>query len=315
MSKPHPTLALRLDLDERVDSYDLRLEIDRCYSYLGTPVIRTHEAGEGDPVNAMVCTVRLGAREYLDSSVPGADELWSQCIEHWLLNQVHAVENHMKIFNRRQREEGRSELMFDWLVVELQGGRLVVKLRLDSLCGIDPADSVWVSRVREALNQGLLGDGVSEVRLPSEASYRAQREAGIAALEARRAEEAQAERAAREEARRRAEEAEAQAEEAFLASPALVAQRKERELLEEEAGDLVVQARIREDLERFDGQLSPEEIVARRIAEEAHIGEDIQKKYALPEADFAVRFDIWDVVGPDGSVHEFAWCADNGEEG
>ena len=29
-----------------------------------------------------------GAREYLDSSVEGADALWSDYIEHWLLNQV-----------------------------------------------------------------------------------------------------------------------------------------------------------------------------------------------------------------------------------
>ena len=163
MAKPHPSMALLLDLDERLVDNDLRLEIDRCYSYLGTPVVRTHPAGEGAPENAIRMMVRVGAREYLDSTAEGADALWSDSIEHWLLNQVHAVENQMKIFNRRQREEGRDELFFTWLEVELAGGRLMVRLRLDSSCGIDPADSVWVTRVRAALNEGALGEGVVAV--------------------------------------------------------------------------------------------------------------------------------------------------------
>ena len=121
MSKPHPSMALTLDLDESIVDHELRLEIDRCYSYLGTPVVRTHPAADGEPVNTLRMTVRVGAREYLDSSVEGADALWSDYIEHWLLNQVHAVDNQMKIFNRRQREEGKPELAFTWLEIELAG--------------------------------------------------------------------------------------------------------------------------------------------------------------------------------------------------
>jgi len=264
MAKPHPSMALLLDLDERLVDNDLRLEIDRCYSYLGTPVVRTHPAGEGAPENAIRMMVRVGAREYLDSTAEGADALWSDSIEHWLLNQVHAVENQMKIFNRRQREEGRDELFFTWLEVELAGGRLMVRLRLDSSCGIDPADSVWVSRVRTALNEGALGEGVVAVQLPSDASYEEQYVAGLAAL------------AARKEA--------------------------------EEAADIVVQARIARDLEAAErGELekTPEQIVAERIAEEAHLGEDIQKKYALPEADFPIAFDQWTVIYADGTTRDF----------
>ena len=193
MAKPHPSMALLLDLDERLVDNDLHLEIDRCYSYLGTPVVRTHPAGEGAPENTIRMMVRVGAREYLDSTAEGADALWSDSIEHWLLNQVHAVENQMKIFNRRQREEGRDELTFTWLEVELAGGRLTVRLRLDSSCGIDPADSVWVTRVRTALNEGALGQNVVAVQLPSDASYAEQYVAGLAALAARKeAEEAAA---------------------------------------------------------------------------------------------------------------------------
>jgi hypothetical protein len=38
-----------LDLDERLATTETTLEIKRCYTYIGTPLIRTHapEAGEG----------------------------------------------------------------------------------------------------------------------------------------------------------------------------------------------------------------------------------------------------------------------------
>ena len=296
MSKPHPSMALTLDLDESIVDHELRLEIDRCYSYLGTPVVRTHPAADGEPVNTLRMTVRVGAREYLDSSVEGADALWSDSIEHWLLNQVHAVDNQMKIFNRRQREEGKPELVFTWLEIELQGGRLVVRLRLDSTCGIDPEESKWVSRVREALNAGALGKDVVAVTLPSAASYEKQYAAGMEALETRK------------EAAAEAEAAEKAAEESFMASPALVAEAAEAALEAEEAADIVVRARIAHDLEEVErGELdkTAEEIVAERIAEEAHLGEDIQKKYALPDADFALAFDQWTVVYADGSTRDF----------
>lgn len=308
MTKPHPSMALLLDLDERLVTPERRLEIDRCYSYLGTPTVRAHGASEGEPENIMRCMVRLGAREYLDTAAEGANELWAEAIEHWLLNQIHAVDNQMKIYNRRQREEGQEELKFTWLDVELQGGRLTVRFRLDSTCGINPEDSVWVSRVREALGEGLLGEGVVRVQLPSDASYQRQYAAGMEALAARRAAEeaACAERAAEEAAQAAAREA--AADEAFLASPALVAEAQERERAAEEAGDLVVKARIQEDLDALErGELdkTPEEIVAERIAEEAHLGEDIQRKYALPDPDFTIAFDQWTVVYADGEKRDF----------
>ena len=37
MAQPRPSLTLILDLDERLDSEDVRLEIDRCYSYAPIP--------------------------------------------------------------------------------------------------------------------------------------------------------------------------------------------------------------------------------------------------------------------------------------
>ena len=172
MSKPHPSMALTLNLDESIVDHELRLEIDRCYSYLGTPVVRTHPAADGEPVNTLRMTVRVGAREYLDSSVEGADALWSDHIEHWLLNQVHAVDNQMKIFNRRQREEGKPELVFTWLEIELQGGRLVVRLRLDSTCGIDPEEYTGFAFGVGLERIALLKYEIDDMRLLYENDYR-----------------------------------------------------------------------------------------------------------------------------------------------
>ena len=59
MSKPHPSMALTLDLDESIVDHELRLEIDRCYSYLGTPVVRTHEGEDDEAVNTLRMTVRV----------------------------------------------------------------------------------------------------------------------------------------------------------------------------------------------------------------------------------------------------------------
>ena len=93
-----------------------------------------------------------------------------------------------------------------------------------------------------------------------------------------------------------------------MASPVRVAEAAEAALEAEEAADIVVRARIAHDLEEVErGKLdkTAEEIVAERIAEEAHLGEDIQKKYALPDADFSLAFDQWTVVYADGSTRDF----------
>ena len=44
---PHPSSLLILNIDEELDSKELRLEIDRCYSYLGAPLVRTASRPEG----------------------------------------------------------------------------------------------------------------------------------------------------------------------------------------------------------------------------------------------------------------------------
>lgn len=300
--KLHPSLLLVLDIDEELDSKDLRLEIDRCYSYLGTPVIRTNARAEGatQPENAIRLAVRLGTHRYWHAGQAAEDELWSEIMESWLANQFHKLDNHLKIYNRRQREEGEPELIFTWLEVDMENGACTLRFRLDSTCGIPARESAWVSAVRAAAGTtGALGEGVVQVTLPSKASYQAQYEAGMAAKANRDAAAALA--AAKEEAAQAAQVAaeEKAADALFLESPELAAQAALREEVEH---DPLTQARIAEAKKAADAEKTAEEIIAERIAEEEHLAEELERKYALPEPDFSLDYSVWEVAYADGTT-------------
>lgn len=314
--KLHPSLLLVLDIDEAFDTSEQRLEIDRCYSYLGTPVVRSHARGErcpetgeaveangadAEPCNVMRLMVRLGTHHYWKAG-EDADALWSDVLASWLHNQFHAIDNQMKIYNRRQREEGTPELVFHWLEVSLDNGACIVRFRLDSTCGIPAAESARLTAVREACITGALGNGVATVILPSPASYAEQRVAGMAAKAERDAAAAQAEAEAQ-----RAKEAEAQAREdaaneMFLESPELAAAADARE---EAENDPVVQARIAEEQRKDESAMTAEEIIAQRIAEEENLAEELERKYALPEPDFAIDYAAWSVCYADGTMRDY----------
>lgn len=270
MAKPHPSLTLVLDLDERCATEETRLEIGRCYTHVATALIRTHAPLADKPENALRMLVKLGQRAYLSSSAEGADELWTDVMERWLRNEFYNVSNLMLIYNRRQVEEGKEPLYFDWLEVELENGALIVRMRLDSASSIPAAQSAMLSRVRDALNANALGEGVTRVSMPTDASYEAQCEAGLAAKAQREA--ARAEEAAQREAEEKAAAAaaEKEAEESFLESPALVAER-----------DTGAQAAAG--------------------ANEAETDEP----YGLEEPDFALEYSLWSIEYADGAVRAF----------
>ena len=221
MAQPRPSLTLILDLDERLDSEDVRLEISRCYAHVGPTLVRTHPAREEAPENIMRFLVKLGTRRYLRSDDEGADELWTDVMERWFYNELYKVSNNMLIYNRRQREEGNPELVFDWIDVELQNGELHALLHCDNVSGIQAETSALLTQLRALYNDGALGEGVVRAYLPAPESYEQQKAVGLAARAARDAERAAAQEAAEEAARAAAAAAEAAAEEAFLESPQL----------------------------------------------------------------------------------------------
>ena len=190
MAQPRPSLTLILDLDERLDSEDVRLEIDRCYSYVGSTLVRTHPACDGEPQNIMRFLVKLGTRRYLRAEDEGADELWNDVMERWFYNELYKVSNNMLIYNRRQREVGNPQLVFDWIDVELQNGQLHALLHCDNVSGIRPETSELLTQLRAAYNEGALGEDVVRAYLPTPASYEEQKAAGLAAKAERDAQKA-----------------------------------------------------------------------------------------------------------------------------
>lgn len=80
MAQPRPSLTLIVDVDERIDSEELRLEIGRSYTYVGSALVRTHAAGSDDaPVeNTLRMLVKLGDKASITRiSMPTA-ESWKQ---------------------------------------------------------------------------------------------------------------------------------------------------------------------------------------------------------------------------------------------
>lgn len=230
MAQPRPSLTLILDIDERLDNEDLRLEVNRSYTHVAPTLVRTHTpATEEEPiVNTVRLLVKMGSHTYLHSTDEEADDLWDSVIAPWLHNEFRKVTNNMKIFNRRQREIGNDELDFHWMEVDLQNGALKVLLHLDSVSDIDPNRSVLLTELRSLLNDGTLGEGVERVFMPAPTAYEVQKEVGLVAKEQRDADAAAARdaREAEEQAARRREEE--RAEDEFLESPSLVEETREK---------------------------------------------------------------------------------------
>lgn len=269
-AKPSPIVVM--DIDESLDNPELRLEVARCYPNVGTVQLRTHPGEEGlPPRNTVRLMTLFGMRSYLDSSAPGADERWNGVLLKWYESIVGKLCNHMKIFNRRQREIEGTELYFDELVIELQEGKLEARFHLDSNCDLPVKELRRLDQLRELYNSGELGQEVTAVRMPSAASYEQQRLAGLEAkaqAQARAEEEARAEQEAREQ---EALQAEQQAEDDFLESPELNKQ------MAQEAGEVDLEA----------------------------LGYEIERMYSFPEVDFAIDYEPWDVIAADGASREF----------
>lgn len=275
MAQPRPSMTLILDVDERIDSEELRLEVGRSYTYVATTLVRTHAAASEDaPVeNTLRMLVKLGTREYLDASVEGADELWNNVMRTWFANQFRKIGNQTLIYNKRQREiEDGSELAFTWLEVDLQNGTLPVRLHMNDVSSIDESAAEVLSVVRDAYNNGKLGDkaSVARVSTPTDEDWAAQVAAGAVAAAKRAEEQAAAEAASAAAAEAERAAAEAAADEAFLESPELIA--------EGEAEDVAAQG----------GGVEPPELV-----------------FELDEPTFVPTYNTWTVEYTNGASKTF----------
>lgn len=293
MGQPHPTLTLILDIDKRLYSPNMQQEIQRDYAYVGSTLVRTHEpAREDAPIeNTMYLVLKLGRRQYLYSKDEGADELWNGFLEHWFYNAFHKLGNHMKIYNRRQREIGMPELVFDWLELELQNGKLRLRMHTDSNSDILPTTNTWLTTIRTALNEGRLGNDIEQIVMPAPEQYALQLEQGIVEHEKRMAQKEEERLAEEKRIQEEKERAEAAAEAAFLESPQLV----EQAHAEEDAA----QADIAENSADAANDEQP------HVTDFDHEAYNENVDYSFDEPLFALDYSVWRVEYLDGSARVF----------
>ncbi len=276
MTLPTPSITLLLDIDESLDTEELRLEIKRCYTYVCSTLIRTHEAGTKDipetqfseeegeqKINVAHLLIKMGTYKYLNPEDEGANELWEKSVAKSIHNAFFKISNNMQIYNKRQIQIGNEPLRFSWFDVELQNGELNVWFRLNSESAIDEAASQIVSAIREKLANKELGDGVKSLYLPSPSNYAIQLEEGL---------KAKAQREEDEKIKAEQERIEAEAEKERLA------QERDEKFLESE------------EEEKDETALEVEKIQA-----------ELAEKYDLNEPDFELNYDIWQINYKDGS--------------
>ena len=209
-----PSLILHMDLDERLFSDEQVADIKRSYSYVAPPLVQSHApADEARVENIMRFMIKLH-RPYWDKSNADAEELWQGVMPKWLHNMFAKVSNTITAANNIHAENGEPAFPYHWLELEFGDNALMaVKTGSDSSF---PAEGVdMVERVRDLMNEGVLGEGIACVRIPSRASYEAQ----LAAAEAAQA-QAEAEQAAGVAEEQAAEVDEAAGQEAVAAADA-----------------------------------------------------------------------------------------------
>lgn len=182
MPQPRPSLALALHIPESLASQETCLEIKRCYTYVGSTVVRTlpsraplseHATDISSDLDKpfIQFMVKFGTRTYLNYPDHDQADLWTDIIERWLYNQLHTVGNQMLIYNRRQRDIQGTELIFNYLDVVLEEGALTIRLKLDSNSWIDPTATTTITAIRNHYAQGNLGSNPICVCAPAPFSY------------------------------------------------------------------------------------------------------------------------------------------------
>lgn len=261
-----PSLILHMDLDERLFNDEQVADIKRSYSYVAPSLVQSHApADEARVENVMRFMIKLH-RPYWDKSNADAEELWQGVMPKWLHNMFAKVSNTITAANNIHAENGEPAFPYHWLELEFGDNALMaVKTGSDSSF---PAEGVdMVERVRGLMNEGVLGEGIACVRIPSRASYEAQ----LAAAEAAQA-QAEAEQAAGAAEEQAAEVDEAAGQEAVAAA----------------------------DAAAEGGLAEPAEVA------EADAAEQPEPAFAAPVLPaFDVDYGTWGIEYADGTVREF----------
>ena len=172
MALYRPNLMLILDIDESLATEQTLAEIRRCYTHIGTPIIKEHEHTQ-DVYNIASIIVDTNKKPYLHSKDEGSDELWNDVIAQWLKNMIHKIGNNMKVFNDRQRKIHLPQIIFERLDIVLGEKELTVGLHTDPVSFVDEDLSEQISVVRDLYNNNTF-ENVVRVDMPASEQYKKQ---------------------------------------------------------------------------------------------------------------------------------------------
>ena len=194
MARIRPSLILRASIDEREYNEELVGMIKRSYAYIGASKIESHEATAEDAENVLRYDIRLH-RPYWDKKDPEAAAQWDEVMPQWLHNMFYKVGTTIVYTNKEAQRNFMKPLYYSW--TELQfGSNVIMAFKTKEDCTLDDSYLGMVEQARTLMSDGALGEGVEVIRVPSRASYEAQKAAIIEERRRKAEEEAAAAAAA-----------------------------------------------------------------------------------------------------------------------
>ena len=304
MARIRPTLILRADIDEREYNEELVGMIKRSYAYIGASKITSHEPTAEDAENVLRYDIILH-KPYWDKKDPEAAAQWDEVMPQWLHNMFYKVGSTIVFTNKEAQRNYMKPLYYSWTELKF-GDNVVMAFKTREDCSLDDSYIGMVEQARTLMSDGMLGEDVAVIRVPSLASYEAQK---AAIIEERR-------RKAEEEAAAAAAAA-AEAEAAAAAAAAAEAEAKAAidDIFDEEPEEAAPEAVEAPEAPAAEPEAEPE-------AEEAEVeegeGEDVEgeelEEEPEPEEEPEIIIDhvnftpdttIWGIEYADGTVREF----------
>lgn len=187
---PKPSLVLQAMLLPDDFSEQCAEEIKRSYIYLAQPITSELAEGEREDGNIMRLSIRL-MKPYWNPQDPAAEELWRESFMPWLTNATRNISTAMHNYNTVLHPLGCHNISYAWADYDFAPHALLrVKVNEDNRI-TDEAPALC-DKARTLLNEGVFGDDVSLIYLPSKASLAAQAEEARKAAEAAQAASANA---------------------------------------------------------------------------------------------------------------------------
>ena len=292
MSLIRPSLIIQANLLPDEYSESAEKEFKRSYIYMAQSLVKPLAEDELQDGNVMRLSIRL-MKPYWDSSDAQANELWEGVMPQWLGNVTYNINNAMVKFNQVIHPFGCSKIHFSWLDFEFDKNALLrVKVQDDNIPGNMPQ---LIEKARTCFNAGAFGESeVAMVRMPSRASYEAQK----AAFEQEMREYKAAQNAKEEQTQKAGEASDEGAETPETETGAVVEAVTEETAVEASAQESVQTENVAEQAEASAQEDTAQEVSVQEAA--ASEQENTTKKPV-----FVLDYSTWGIEYKDGSIREF----------